>query len=145
MLNWKLQLVTLGTTSITFLTWSERILRSLCFLMPLYSGLVKILSLLFFLPDQWHTLCSLSSLASVRSRFLATGDVCTSWLAVRALHSDSPRQQQSVCKRHRQSAQALAETNQFNQLQLSLQLFRCWLKLDLKERATKKGMYLAFG
>ncbi len=53
--------------------------------------------------------------------FLATGDVSMSWLAHRALTHLC--QQQSVCKPHRQSARAQAETDQFTRLQLSLQPF----------------------
>ncbi len=54
-------------------------------------------------------------------RFSATGDVGTSWLAHRALTHLC--QQQSVCKPHRQSAPARAETDQFTPMQLSLQPF----------------------
>ncbi len=35
--------------------WSESIVWSLCFPMPLYSGIIKILSLLFNLPNQWRS------------------------------------------------------------------------------------------
>ncbi len=39
--------------------------REMCFpIMPLYSALVKILSLPFYLPNHWCSLCSLSWLAS---------------------------------------------------------------------------------
>ncbi len=54
--------------------------------------------------------------------FLATGDVSSSRLAHHALTRLC--QQQSVCKTHRQSARARAETDQFTPLQLSLQPFR---------------------
>ncbi len=66
-------------------------MRSLCFpIMPLYSGLVKILLLTFYVA-QSLTL----SVVSVLNRLsvlhiIATGVVCASWWAVRALRSDSP-------------------------------------------------------
>ncbi len=68
--------------------------------------------------DQWRSLHSPSLFSGLR---LATGDVSTSWLAHRALTRLC--QQQSVSRRHRQSARARAETDQFTPLQLSLQPF----------------------
>ncbi len=56
--------------------------------------------------------------------FLGTGDVSMSCFAVRALCFQSGLcQQQTVCKRHCQLAQARAETDQFTLLQLYLQQF----------------------
>ncbi len=62
-------------------------------------------------------LCALFGRSTLR--FLATGDVGTSWLAHCALTCLC--QQQSVCKLHCQSARA--ETDQFTLLLLSLQPF----------------------
>ncbi len=67
-------------------------------------------------------------------RFLATGYSDTSWLAHRALTRLC--QQQSVCKPHRQSARARAETDQFTLLQLSLQPFG----LSSDRRETTNGI-----
>ncbi len=69
-------------------------------------------------------------------RFLVTGDVCASWLAHRAPTHFC--QQQSVCKPHRQTARARAETDQFTLLQLSLQPFRLSSDWTYKRATTNK-------
>ncbi len=70
--------------------WSKSIARSLCFpIMPLYSGLVKILLLPFYLPSD--ALCTLFRLICCSMlRFLATGDDSMSWWAVCVSRSGSP-------------------------------------------------------
>ncbi len=58
-----------------YVTWFESIVRSLCFPLCLFLGLVKILSLLFYLPNQ-STVSVLSVLIRWATQgFLATGDV----------------------------------------------------------------------
>ncbi len=75
------------------MTWADSITRSQCFpTMPLYLGLIQILSLMFSLPSEWYFLYSLSLMACLR----CTSSVGTSWLPVRNFYSDSP--QQSVLK-----------------------------------------------
>ncbi len=102
---------------------SDSILRELCFLMPLYLGLVKMLLLPSYLPNQWHSVFS-ALIGQSALCFLVTGDISTSWLAVCAFCSNSPNcRQQNVCEPHHHSAQAQAETDQFTPLQLSLQPF----------------------
>ncbi len=70
--------------------------------------------------NQWRSVLSVLIRQSTL-RFLATGDVSMRWLAHRALTRLCL--QQSVCKPHRQSARARAQTDQFTQLQLSLKPF----------------------
>ncbi len=70
--------------------WSESIVRSLCFPMPLYSGLVEnpIAPVLFAQLVTLYVLIVLIGWSTLH--FLVTGDIGMGLLAVRALHSHSP-------------------------------------------------------
>ncbi len=100
--------------------------------MPLYSGLVKILLLHFYLPDHWHSLYS-DLIGWPTLRFLATGDVSTSSLAVCASRSDSPLPTTECL-------QAAPSSSSWDGPVYSAATFPAtilsWFKLDLKERMT---------
>ncbi len=112
----------------------ESIARSLCFPIPLYSGLVKILSL--YLPNCWHSLYSLSLSTLL---FFATSNIVTSWLAVCVLHFDSP-QPTTDCLL---ATPSVGSSSSWDRPVYSAATFTAtvlsWFKLALKESDSKRN------